>query len=169
LWWSDERFLPLHDKGRNDFVVQAGFNFKTKIHRYPAPEIKTTIDLTQAAAIAQTELQQTTTSRFCDRNVLMDICLLSIGSDGHIASLFPDHPALKSNQMVIGITDSPKLPAQRMTWTLPTINASEQIWLIASGKDKSNAVTQLISGDDQLPAKQVSGKLQTRLFTAELL
>lgn len=164
IWWSDERYLPTGDPERNDSTVPTDFAFKTQIHRFSATDNST--DLAQAVNKATAELHLATTTRFCDRNVLMDISLLSVGPDGHIASLFPHHSALSSTAAIVGLSDSPKPPPARITWTLPTLNASEQIWLIATGSEKSPAVSKLLSGSDvtQIPASGVAGKLKTVLY-----
>lgn len=169
IWWSDERFIAKSDPDRNDSVIPAGFSFKTKLHQLPASDQG--LDLTMAATKAENDLHLSTTSRFCARNVLMDITLLSVGPDGHVASLFPNHSALTSSAGIVGITDSPKPPAQRLTWTLPTINASEQVWLIASGKEKTNAVEKLLSDStsQEIPAGKVSGLNRTLLYVEEEL
>lgn len=166
IWWSDERYLPAGDPQRNDSTIPTDFNMKAQIHRFAS--VTDSSDLTDAVARANSELHLHTTSRFCDRNVLMDISLLSIGPDGHVASLFPHHPMLQSTSGIVGITDSPKPPSQRITWTYPTLNASEQIWLMAAGPDKVEACKKLIAGADPevIPASGVHGKLRTVLFTA---
>ena len=166
IWWSDERFVPADDNERNDSAVPQAFTFRTKLHRMPSTD--TASDLEEAVSKAQSDLHLHTTTRFCDRNVMMDICLLSVGPDGHVASLFPNHEALSSSAGIAGIADSPKPPPERLTWTLSTINASEQIWLIAAGSEKAEIVEQLLSGDqtetNQIPATLVRGKLMTKLF-----
>nr|TKR91223.1 putative 6-phosphogluconolactonase 4, chloroplasti c [Populus alba] len=54
-----------------------------------------------------------------------------MGPDGHVASLFLGHPLLKENQKwVTHITDSPKPPPKRITFTFPVINSSSYIALV---------------------------------------
>lgn len=170
IWWSDERFVSKTETERNDSVIPINFAFRTKLHPLPASDQG--LDLTAAVAKAENDLHLSTTSRFCARNVLMDITLLSVGPDGHVASLFPNHSALTSTAGIVGIADSPKPPAQRLTWTLPTINASEQVWLIASGSEKTIAVEKLLneSTSQEIPAGKVNGLNRTVLYVeAELL
>lgn len=164
IWWSDERYLESGDQDRNDSVVPSNLVTKAQIHRLPSTD--TTSDLVEAVAKASSDLHLHTTTRFCDRNVMMDICLLSVGPDGHIASLFPSHSALTSTAAIVGVSDSPKSPPQRLTWTFSTLNASEQIWFIATGSEKADAVNKLLTGSDlnQIPACGVKGKLKTVLY-----
>ncbi|KAJ6687455.1 6-PHOSPHOGLUCONOLACTONASE [Salix koriyanagi] len=56
-----------------------------------------------------------------------------VHTDGHVASLFPGHPLLKENQKwVAHITDSPKPPPERITFTFPVINSFAYIIVIDS-------------------------------------
>ncbi|KAJ6373531.1 hypothetical protein OIU78_029253 [Salix suchowensis] len=70
-----------------------------------------------------------------------DLMLVGMGPDGHIASLFPGHPLLKENQKwVAHITDSPKPPPERITFTFPVINSSAYIALVVCGAGKASIV-----------------------------
>ena len=98
-----------------------------------------------------------------------DLILLNIGPDGHVASLFPNHPALElKDDWVTYITDSPEPPPERITFTLPVINSASNIAIVATGEDKAKAVSSAISdcneglGATPVPARMVQptdGKL----------
>lgn len=95
-----------------------------------------------------------------------DLILLDIGPDGHVASLFPNHPALElKDDWVTYITDSPEPPPERITFTLPVINSASNIAIVASEEDKAKAVSCAISegpGATSVPAGMVQptdGKL----------
>jgi 6-phosphogluconolactonase len=163
LWFSDERFVPAGDPQRNDRIVPQ--DLAARVHRVAS---SSEVENAQTAATSYAaELHQFTTTRFCADNTIMDVTLLSIGPDGHVASLFPGHAGLDATGGVIAITDSPKPPAQRITWTYPTLNASRHVWLIATGEDKQQAVDALRAGAQvtQCPAAGVFGKIDTRLYT----
>jgi 6-phosphogluconolactonase len=53
-----------------------------------------------------------------------------------------------------------------VTWTYPTINASEQVWLVVTGASKASAAQQLQAGAplEEIPAVGVHGKQITRLI-----
>lgn len=96
-----------------------------------------------------------------------DLILLGLGTDGHVASLFPNHPALNEREeWVTFITDSPKPPPERITFTLPVINSASNVGVVATGDSKANAVHLAIddvgSDDPLVPARMVEpgmGKL----------
>ncbi|CAH9123378.1 unnamed protein product [Cuscuta epithymum] len=84
-----------------------------------------------------------------------------MGPDGHVASLFPGHPVLQEKQKwVTFITDSPKPPPERITFTLPVINSSANIALVVPGASKAKAVYSTLRDGSQnpisLPVQMVS-------------
>ncbi|KAL6012039.1 hypothetical protein ACLOJK_002510 [Asimina triloba] len=75
-----------------------------------------------------------------------DLILLGMGPDGHVASLFPQHAALgEQDSWVTFITDSPKPPPERITFTLPVINSASHVAIVATGSSKAEAVRAAIS------------------------
>ena len=94
--------------------------------------------------------------------------LLSVGEDGHVASIFPDHPSSEATQAsVVGVTNAPKLPPDRISLSLATINRSREVWFLASGGEKANAVGRVFRGDPALPAAHVRGAERTVWFVDE--
>jgi 6-phosphogluconolactonase len=82
----------------------------------------------------------------------IDVALLGMGEDGHIASLFPGHAVLSERALVALVRDSPKPPAERVTLTLPALRTATTSVLIVTGEAKRDAVTRLAQGDRRLPA-----------------
>lgn len=73
---------------------------------------------------------------------VIDCMLLGTGPDGHIASLFPNSAELgdSSGAWVLPVTNSPKPPSERITMTLPVINATKQAIFLATGSGKADVV-----------------------------
>jgi len=165
LWWSDERYVPVGHEDRNDLVLQDLLEgCMAKVHAVAGPD--TTESVEAAAEAYAQDLHLATTARFCATNTLMDVCVLGMGPDGHIASLFPGSATLSATDGVVAVTNSPKPPSVRVTWTYPTINASEQVWLVVTGASKASAAEQLQAGApiEEIPAVGVHGKQITRLI-----
>ncbi|KAK7407440.1 hypothetical protein VNO78_09364 [Psophocarpus tetragonolobus] len=70
-----------------------------------------------------------------------DPVLLGLRPDGHVASLFPSHPALnESEEWVTFNTDSPKPPPERITFTLLVINSASNFAVVVTGESKAESV-----------------------------
>ena len=157
IWFSDERFDTADSPLRNSGPVRTGLtNTSVLVH-----EVKSTndgVDVIEAAASYEAELSAIT----------MDICVLGLGPDGHVASLFPNHWDSKKETSftakAIPITDSPKPPLQRVSFSMDFINKSDQVWIIATGEAKAPAVTQILEADPSIPAGHVMAAQLTRLI-----
>jgi len=67
----------------------------------------------------------------------IDVLLLSVGEDGHIASLFPGDDALfERSRKVVPVTGS-KEPRERITVTPVVIAQSSSIFVLANGEEKA--------------------------------
>jgi 6-phosphogluconolactonase len=92
-----------------------------------------------------------------------DVLLLGVGEDGHVASLFPGLPALFDERPVVAVRGAPKPPPTRLSLTLPSIRAAQEVWLVAAGADKAAAIALAIggAGDVEVPAAGVHGRSRT--------
>jgi 6-phosphogluconolactonase len=87
-----------------------------------------------------------------------DLIVLGVGEDGHIASLFTGHPALKEKKRMVSlITDSIKPPKSRITLTLPVINRAYSVAFVVFGQSKSSVIKGVFTGNHKntLPASLV--------------
>jgi 6-phosphogluconolactonase len=168
IWWSDERWLPAGDPDRNDTAADVALLdhvgvLAAHVHRFASPDDGLRLEdaaLLQEQALAAHSRDGVSTPVF-------DIMFLGVGPDGHIASLFPDSPGvLVKDHTVIPVRNSPKPPPERLSFTLPTINASDRIWLGLAGADKASALGLLLAGasTEQVPAGGVKGRRRTVFF-----
>lgn len=151
FWWSDERFLPEGDPERNETGAREALldhinALPEKIHYMPRTGERYGDDVDAAASGYAAELAQA----FNGGPVMFDVSLLGIGEDAHIASLFPGRDEQFAEATCVSVRDSPKPPPTRCTFNMATIQASREVWLIASGAGKADAIKLATSG---LPAK----------------
>lgn len=85
----------------------------------------------------------------------LDVLLLGMGEDGHIASLFPGHAALDAATIVTLVDDSPKPPPERITLTLEFLSTASHAILVATGATKRDALRGLRAGDVSLPVARI--------------
>jgi 6-phosphogluconolactonase len=88
----------------------------------------------------------------------LDLVLLGMGPDGHVASLFPGHALLgETTRNVATVLDSPKPPPRRLTLTLPVLTAARVVVIGAFGASKAGIVRRAIEeADSRLPAALVA-------------
>ncbi|MFI5908793.1 6-phosphogluconolactonase [Dactylosporangium sp. NPDC051541] len=164
LWWGDERFLPSGDPERNETQARAALLDTLKldparVHPMPATDGPDGDDAEAAAARYAAELADVGRPGHAELPHF-DVVLLGVGEDGHVASLFPEHPVTLETRPVSAVRGSPKPPPVRTTLTLPAINTADEVWLIASGAGKAAAVGLALAsaGPRQIPAAGVHGR-----------
>jgi 6-phosphogluconolactonase len=85
-----------------------------------------------------------------------DVLLLGMGPDGHIASLFPGHPALAATDRVLAVPDSPKPPPERLTMSLPLLRQARFGVLLITGAAKRDAARRIHDQDPSHPFVQLT-------------
>ena len=74
-----------------------------------------------------------------------DLVLLGLGPDGHIASLFPDTPALDVTDALTTSLFVEKFQSWRVTLTYPVINSARQVIVFIAGEAKADIVKDITS------------------------
>jgi len=167
VWWGDERFLPAGHPDRNETQAREALLDAlpldpARVHPMPPSDGPDGNDPEAAAARYADELAAAARPGHA---VLphFDVLLLGVGEDGHVASVFPEHPVTYETRPVSAVRGSPKPPPVRLTLTIPAINTAEEVWLIANGPDKASAIGMALGGAGpvQLPAAGVGGVNRT--------
>ncbi|MFF5636623.1 6-phosphogluconolactonase [Streptomyces sp. NPDC012825] len=169
LWWGDERYLPDGDPERN--VTQAREALldrvpldPARVHAMPASDGPYGDDVEAAAAAYAEELAAAAGPDDHGGVPAFDVLMLGVGPDTHVASLFPELPAVReSERTVVGVRGAPKPPPVRISLTLPAIRAAREVWLLAAGEDKAKAAAIALSGagEVQAPAAGALGRSRT--------
>jgi 6-phosphogluconolactonase len=148
FFWSDERFVDAKDPESN---VGLALALLAPLH---VPESNLHAPDTRLAS------PEETARRYEDELepfLPLDAVLLGLGEDGHIASLFPDSPALdETKRLILAVRNAPKPPPLRVTMSLPAVNRAREVHFLVSGTPKRDALARTLSGKGSaLPARRV--------------
>ncbi|WP_405932678.1 6-phosphogluconolactonase [Streptomyces sp. NBC_00827] len=169
LWWGDERFLPGGDPDRNDTQARAALLDSVpldpaRVHAMPASDGPYGSDVDAAAEAYEAELAKAAGPENHGSVPTFDVLMLGVGPDTHVASLFPELPAVRETERtVVGVHGAPKPPPTRISLTLPAIRSAREVWLLAAGEDKAQAAAIALSGagEVQAPAAGAQGRSRT--------
>ncbi|MFE9734866.1 6-phosphogluconolactonase [Streptomyces sp. NPDC005863] len=170
LWWGDERFLPDGDPERNytqakEALLDSVPLNPARVHPMPASDGAYEVDA--AAEVYAAELTAAAGPDDHGPVPTFDVLMLGVGPDTHVASLFPELPAVRETvRSVVGVHGAPKPPPVRVSLTLPAIRAAREVWLLAAGEDKARAAAIALSGagEVQAPAAGAYGRSRTLWF-----
>ncbi len=151
LWWGDERWLPAGSEDRNEVQAHAAFISALGVdpaNVHPMPASDSGLSLAEAAAAYGETIREHGAGSF-------EVLMLGIGPDGHVASLFPGHPAaVVRDAIVVPVEESPKPPPERISLTFEAMDRSDAVWFVAAGADKADAVARALSGPADIGSSQ---------------
>lgn len=137
VFWCDERAVPPADPESNFGLVQrlwAGTPALNDATLHPMHGAAQDLEAEAARYAAELEAE-------CGRPPALDVVLLGVGEDGHIASLFPGHGGAELHgPSVIAVTDAPKMPARRLTLAFDTIARARVVIVGAFGLAKAAVI-----------------------------
>lgn len=141
-FWADERAVPPGDPESNyqlahDLLLKSLDIGAAQIHRMAAEAP----DLDGAARAYETDLVEQ-----LGHPPELDVLLLGVGPDGHVASLFPGSPAAQErSRLIVAVSDAPKPPPRRLTITFPVIAAARHVYIAAFGAEKRDLVRRALN------------------------
>jgi len=153
---GDDRFVPTDDSLSNMGQARRGFLDGVA----PASNIHSiatdVANAESAARLYEEELKRFYgTDRLDPERPLFDLVLMGLGVDGHTASLFPHAPALdEKERWVVDVEKAGLEPfVPRVTLTFPLLASTREMLFLVSGRDKSEILGRVLSGED-LPASR---------------
>lgn len=148
LTWVDERVVPVASPDSNRGAVERSGVLSTP-PGLVLPMVLDGEDGVAACARFSPEFER----RF---DGVLDVALLGMGEDGHVASLFPGHALLDAAGVVAQLEDSPKPPPARVTLTLNVLRHPQtKRVVLATGVGKRAALLGLRANDVSLPVSRL--------------
>ncbi|MDD5377142.1 MAG: 6-phosphogluconolactonase [Candidatus Gracilibacteria bacterium] len=147
----DERLVPL-DHPDSNYRLLSGILF--------APLLEKKLLSEEQIFAVRTDITDPVMEYF-SRVPHIDIGLFGVGPDGHIASLFPNHPGLQDkNNGYIMVHDSPKPPSDRISISIPYVRKICSVFVFFIGEGKREAYERFLDTsirEEQCPAKYLLG------------
>lgn len=157
-WFADERCVAPEDVESNYRLAQETLLAPAGIEERLVHRMRGELGPAAGARQYESELRERLGAG-PDGMVLLDLVVLGIGPDGHVASLFPASATLAEERaLCLGVEDSPKPPPERITLSLPVLRAARGCLLLAVGPSKADALSAML-GD---PTPRVPASLLRR-------
>jgi 6-phosphogluconolactonase len=162
-FWVDERWAP-PDAAESNYGAAWQVLFSqiplnmAQVHRIPTENL----EIDAAAAIYEANLRELLTGS------ALDLAVMGMGADGHTASLFPGGTELAETTRWVATTLSPAGIRQRISLTLPLLNATGTILFLVTGEDKQALLATILNGDEAAQAYP-AGKIKSTGQTIWLL
>jgi 6-phosphogluconolactonase len=148
LWWGDERCVPPDDDRSNFKLAKETLLDHLAAQPRSVHRIEGERPPEEAAQQLDRELD----------GVTLDLLLLGLGPDGHVASLFPGSPQLHVEDRRATSGPARLEPfVDRVTMTMPVLRAARRIVFLVAGEQKADAVAKGFRGEitEVVPASLV--------------
>ena len=161
VFWCDERYVSPDDPRSNYRLARLTLLDRVAIppeNVHPMPTDPADPD------DAAREYEALIRGHFQPGPPRFDLVLLGMAANGHVASLFPHHPALSERDRWIIAATVPADPPQRLTMTFPLINQAAAVAFVVAGPTKAEAVRRALQPAttvDDVPASGVSPESAT--------
>jgi 6-phosphogluconolactonase len=136
VWWGDERCVPPDHELSNYALAKRTLLDRLKAPPREAHRIKGELGKDAAAAEYDRVLEDRT----------LDLVLLGIGPDGHVASLFPNAPTLSQAGRALAADAQLEPFVDRVTMSLPLLCSGREVLFLVSGEAKADAVRRAFAG-----------------------
>ena len=146
LWWGDERCVPPEHKESNYGMAKRALLDRIDVAPRGVHRMKGELGKDAAAAGYERELDDT----------VLDLLLLGVGPDAHIASLFPNAPTLRQRKRVLPAEAGLEPFIDRVTLSLPALRSAREIIFLLAGEGKADAAARVFGAE---PSRDAPGSL----------
>lgn len=158
FFWSDERHVPPTDPESNFGMANEAMLSKIPVSAGNVFRIPAEDPDADAVAAAYEQTLRKFFAAPVPQFPRFDLILLGMGPDGHMASLFPETAGLQENSRLVIANWVEKLKTNRITFTLPLINAAGEVAFLVSGADKASVLRTVLE-DDGAAGQQYPSRL----------
>jgi 6-phosphogluconolactonase len=166
LFFGDERTVPPTDHNSNFGMIDLEFLSHIDIPYGNVHRMVGEIDPEEAARRYERELERA----FGQDEVRLDLVLLGLGEDAHVASLFPRTKSMDDEESLVCSVYLPQLESWRISLTFRTINNARRVVFLVSGSKKASILERVLNAQQptkELPATLVMPKEGTLLWMVD--
>lgn len=166
IYWADERCVPPDSDDSNFRMFQECFVQPTQLPESRLFRFKGEANPEEAALWMSDQLSNVLPLN-ASNTPIMDLIILGMGEDGHVASLFPENMEedIKKTEHTFSVVAS-KPPPHRLTLSYPILHTARNVWVVISGKGKEGALRDALQGGGRNPlARVIEGRISTEIFT----
>lgn len=171
FFWADERCVPPDDPESNFKLASELLLTPLKIPENQVHRLRGEDSPAAAVKMAELELRQVAGGAGNSAGVpRLDLILLGMGEDGHVASLFPTAPAeiVHCTAPFLAVENSSKPPPRRISLSYAAVAAASQVWVLVSGAGKEKALRESLDFSGKTPLGRVIQLRQKTLIFSQI-
>lgn len=169
IFWGDERNVSADDPQSNYRMTREALLDHVPVPPRNVHRVRTEVDSPDAAA---REYENEIRNSFGVNAGFprFDLVLLGLGTNGHIASLFPYSPALNETARLVVADFVDEAKMWRITMTVPLLNSARTIAFLIAGEEKAQVLSEVLSGGKdvhRLPAQLIQPREGSLLWIVD--